>query len=179
MFNLLPKTEKGTLRREYRTRLAIVVLWLSFATFLIASFLLLPSFVLSSAKEKAAVHRFTTLSAEVERESGAKFRDKLADIQSRLKFFSRKAPAAHWHELLAQLVSRKTDTISLTTVSFAGGEDGTRQVIIAGTARDRAGLRAFAKSLERVSFFEKVAVPISNYAKDTDIEFSVHITGKF
>ena len=179
MFNLLPKSEKNTIRREYRMRLAIVVLWLSFATFLIASFLLLPSFVLSSAKEKAAVHRFATLSAEVERASGAKLRDLLADIQSRLRFFSRKAPAARWHELLTQLVSLKTNTVSLTAISFTGGESGTRLVTIAGTARDRTGLRAFAKSLERVSSFEKIDVPISNYAKDTDIEFSIHITGKF
>lgn len=179
MFNLLPKTEKDTIRREYRMRLAIVVLWLSFATFLVASFLLLPSFVLSSVKEKAALHRFTTLSAEVEHESGARLRNLLAETQSQLPFFSRKAPAARWHELLTQLVSQKTDTISLTTVSFAGGENGARQVVIAGTARDRAGLRTFAKSLERIRFFEKVAVPISNYAKDTNIEFSVHITGTF
>jgi Tfp pilus assembly protein PilN len=179
MFNLLPKAEKEAIRREYRMRLAVVILWFSFATLLIASFLLLPAFVLSSAKEKAAVHRFATLSAEVESANGAKLRDLLADTQSRLRFFSKKAPAARWHEILTQLVSLKPDGVSLMSVSFTDGENGSRRVTIAGTARNRTGLRAFAKSLERVSFFEKIDVPISNYTKDTDIEFSIHITGRF
>lgn len=179
MFNLLPKAEKECIRREYRIRLAIVALWFSLATLLIASVLLLPSLLLSSAKEKAVMRRFTAVSTSVERGSAEKLADVLEETQSRLALFRRKAPVMYLHELLMRMASLKTNRVSFTNISFTGGESGKREVAIAGVAKDRAGLLSFVKSLERADFFEKVDVPISNYAKDTDIAFSLRAGGSF
>lgn len=190
MFNLLPKAEKETIRREYRIRLTIVALWFSFATLLIASILLLPSLLLSTAKEKAAIGRFTALSTIVERENTAKLEKVLADTQSRLSLFRRTVPALYLHELLMRLASYRSDKVSFTNISFterqsgqgAGPADnagGNREVTIAGIARDRAGLLALVQSLERSGLFARVEVPVSNYAKGSNISFSLRVTGRF
>lgn len=179
MFNLLPKTEKETIRREYRVRLAVVCLWLSFAVFIAASILLFPSFLLSSDKEKTAQEHFETLSKSVGRSNAAELDATLRDAKSRLALLSRASPKMFLHELLTLIVSIKTDRISLTRFAFVSPAEGKREVDIVGVGKDRAALTAFIKALERTGLFEKVEVPISNFAKDTDIDFSVRASGAF
>ena len=83
------------------------------------------------------------------------------------------------HELLVNIVSTKTDTVSLTRFSFAKASEGKRYADINGISKDRATLLAFVRALERSGLFEKVEVPISNFAEDTDIEFSIRALGVF
>src|SRR3989338_8812644 len=171
MFNLLPKQEKEAIRREYRTRLVIVILWFSFATLVIASVLLVPSILLSSQKEKVAEQRFETLSKSVEKDNTVNLDAVLRKAQSHLSLLS--------HELLVNIVSTKTDSVSLARFSFAKASEGKRYADINGIAKDRATLLSFVKALERSGLFEKVEVPISNFAEDTDIEFSIRVLGVF
>ena len=86
MFNLLLKTEKDALRREYRTRLAAV--WLGFlcVTALVAGALLLPSYIFSAQKEKVAANRVEMLARSAGREEatalaiGMSFKNKVAGL---------------------------------------------------------------------------------------------------
>lgn len=179
MFNLLPKTEKEAIRRQYRLRLAVIILWLSFGTFLIASVLLIPSYLLSSQKEKSARARFEALSKAVEQESAAELDKVLLDAKTRLALLSDKPPKVYLHELLVQVVSQKGNNISLSGFSFADSTEGKRGIDISGVAKDRTALLSFVKSLERTGLFEKVEVPISNFAKNTDIGFTVRTVGMY
>ncbi|MEK7170654.1 MAG: hypothetical protein AAB767_05185 [Patescibacteria group bacterium] len=176
MSNLLPQTEKETIRREYRIRLAIVALWLLFAAVSIASALLIPSYFLSSQKEKAASERFETLSANVRKENAAAIDSILSGAQSRLSLLSRIPPKVFFHEALTQVVSVKGSKISVEEISFTEGEDGTWKFIIRGRAGNRSALLSYAKALERAGIFKKADVPISDFAKDTDIAFSLLAT---
>jgi len=179
MFNLLPKQEKEAIRREYRIRLAIVILWFSFATLVIASVLLVPSILLSSQKEKAAEQRFDTLSKSIKKDDAAALDSVLRKAQSHLALLSHEAPTVLLHELLVNIVSTKTDSVSLARFSFAKASEGKRYADINGISKDRATLLAFVRALERSGLFEKVEVPISNFAEDTDIEFSIRALGVF
>ncbi len=179
MFNLLPKTEKETIRREYHIRLAVVSLWLLFAVGIISSALLLPSFLLSLEKERTAQQHFDALAKSVERKSAADSDAVLKGAKSRLALMSREAPKVFLHELLMLIVSIKTDRISLTNFSFTEPVEGKREIAIAGVGKDRSALLSFVKALERTGLFEKVEVPISNFAKDTDIDFEVRAYGTF
>lgn len=179
MFNLLPKNEKEAIRREYRLRLAIVILWMSFGSLLIASVLLLPSFLLSSEKEKAAKQRYENLNASVKQNASDNFDAVLRDAKQRLELLGHESPGVLLHRLVLRIASLKSDRVSLSNFSFVGGEKGKKNVTIAGVARDRTSLLAFVKALERAELFEAVAVPISNFAKDTDIDFSITATGTF
>ena len=42
-------------------------------------------------------------------------------------------------------------------------------------AKDREVLRGFVKALEEEPYFERVEIPVSNFVKDRDIEFSLEI----
>lgn len=173
MFNLLPKAEKEAIRRAYRIRLAIVILWLSFATLIVASALLLPSFLLSSQKEKAAEQRFKTLSKSVARGNVSDLNTLLSDAQSRLQLLSHNAPEVFLYEMLMRVVPVKGGAVSLSGISFTTVEGKSRHIDITGVAKNRAALLAYVRALERLGLFEKVDVPISNFAKDADINFSL------
>lgn len=179
MFNLLPKTEKEAIRREYRFRLAIVILGLSFGSLIIASVLLLPSFLLSSEKEKAAGQRYETLSASVKHNSSDNLDAVLRDAKQHLALLGHESPKILLHTLILRIASLKSDRVSLSNFSFVGMDDGKKTVTVSGVARDRASLLAFVRAIERAGLFEKVDVPISNFAKDTDINFSITATGAF
>ncbi len=178
MFNLLPKAEKDKILREYRIRLAVVVLWFIFATFILASVSVFPSYVLSSDKVKSAQRRFDTLSESVSHGRNADLDAVLADAKMQLSLLSHEPPKAFLHELMLRIVSLKTDGISLSSLSFTGvGKKGEASII--GIAADRNALLAFSKELERAQIFEKVEVPPSNFAKNAGIEFSIRVIGGF
>ncbi|OHA20900.1 MAG: hypothetical protein A2849_01980 [Candidatus Taylorbacteria bacterium RIFCSPHIGHO2_01_FULL_51_15] len=179
MFNLLPKAEKIAIRREYRVRLVIIILWSLFVTCSIASILLLPSYLLSSQKEEAAEKRFETLLANAQRTSGEDPSALLSDAKSRLELLSHKAPDVFLHDVVVQTASLKTERISLTGISFSDAGEKGRQIGVTGVAKDRSALLTYVKALEHSGLFKSVEVPISNFAKDVDIDFSLRATASF
>lgn len=179
MFNLLPKTKKEIIRREYRVRLAVVYLWLLFAALVISSLLLLPSLFLSSANERAAQLRFDTLLKSLESGNAADIDAILIDTKSQLALLESRNPKVFLYELLMLIASAQTDRLSLTGLSFGAPTEGKRDIDIAGIAQNRSVLLSFAQTLEQTGLFEKVEVPISNFAKDTDINFNVRASGAF
>ncbi|HBV01248.1 MAG TPA: hypothetical protein DEF00_02520 [Candidatus Taylorbacteria bacterium] len=179
MFNLLPKAKKDIIHSEYRIRLAVVSLWFLFFIFIFSSMLFIPSLLLSSAKERAAQERFAALSKSVERNGEAELDAALNEAKSRLALLSSETPKMFLHELLMLIVSVKTDRISLTNFSFIRSADGKREIAISGVGEDRTALLSFIKALENTNLFEKVNAPISNFVKDTDINFEIRASVAF
>jgi len=177
MYNLLPQIQKDTLLREYRSRLVIAALVLVALALVIASVLLVPSILLSSQKEESATRRFEALRSRTGRGDEKELERVLRESKSVLALLRHEAPKTLFHELLMSMVAVKTSHVSLVNFSFTPSEAGTFQADVSGIAKDRAGLVAFVKALEQTGFFEAVTAPISDFAKDTNIEFSVHITG--
>lgn len=177
MFNLLPKAKKKLIRREYHARLAVVSLWFLLAVLIMSSLLLLPSFFLSSAKERTAREQFTALSESTDQNKAEELDAVLADTAARVALLTGQTPKIFLHELLSLIVSIKSDSISLTAVSFGAPAEGRRDLHIAGIAKDRAALLAFVRALEQTGVFETVEAPISNFAKDADITFDVRARG--
>ena len=190
MFNLLPKTEKDTIRREYRTRLAAV--WLGFlcVTTLVAGALLLPSYVFSIQKEKVAANRIEMLARSAGREEATALAAALQSAQEKLTLVRAvissppaSAPAAaaplYLFERIAAVVRMKNPRISLHGFSIAPTGEGKREFFIQGIAEERAALVSFAEEMEKAKIFEKVEVPLPLLAKESGIEFSLRATGAF
>ncbi|MDO8623742.1 MAG: hypothetical protein Q7R54_00050 [bacterium] len=173
MSNLLSQEDKKNILRGYRFRLAIVTLCFSLVTALIATALLLPSVLLSSQREHSALERVAVLSKGSGKPNVRELTAPLNDAKLRLPLLSHTAPDVSLRELLNKVVEARSDRISLIRFSFVGSGEEKREVDISGTSRDRAALLAFVKALERTGLFESVEIPISNYAKDTDIDFSL------
>lgn len=179
MFNLLPRAEKESVRREYRLRLSAVTLWFIAATFAAGIIMLLPSWFLSSQKERAAEARFEALKKDGAERETTGLQDTLREASEELKLLSHEPPKIYLQELLAQTISKRTPKISVDSVTVRAAAENKRTLQITGSAADRAALVAFSRSLEEIRVFEKVDLPVSNLAKDRDIPFSITAAGSF
>lgn len=174
MFNLLPNADKAAIRCEYRLRLATVSLWFLFATLLSASFLLVPSLFLSSKKEEIARLRAESFRAGVSADDGPLLEKELRAAAGKIKLLRAEETAPYFHELFARIAALSSERISIASLSVARVNGGEYRVHIGGAARDRGALVAFQKELEKFTEFKEVTLPLSNLAKDTDIEFSIN-----
>jgi len=173
MFNLLPKIEKEAIRREYRIRLVVVGLWVLVTAVLISATLLFPAYFLSSQKVIAASERLETLSAQTKRENATSIDSALSGAQARLSLLSHTPPKVFFYEAMTQIASVKGSKVSVEGISFTSGEEGGWKFVIQGTAADRTALLSYAKALEQTGIFKKIKVPVSDFAKDTNIAFSL------
>src|SRR3989344_4372953 len=102
MFNLVPKEEKATIRREYRVRLGVVVLWFSFVTVSVSSLLILHAYFLSSQKEKAALRQAETLTKSVEAAEAANLEKVLVGVKGKLAYVDSEQPPLRLYELIRE-----------------------------------------------------------------------------
>ena len=135
--------------------------------------------LLSSQKEKSAQERFDLLIQSAGKGNAGELEKILREGKSVLKLVSHEDPKAFLFESLMRIVSAKPRQISLENFSFVRDGAEKIKVDIGGVAENRASLLSFVKTLEQTGLFEKVTVPISNFAKDADIEFAIQTVGIF
>jgi len=179
MFNLLPKEEKATIRREYRVRLAVVVLWFSFVTVIVSSLLLLPAYFLSSQKEKAALRQAETLTKSVEAAEAANLEKVLVGVKGKLAYVDSEQPPLRLYELIREVAKRRSEGIAFTTLTVVDAEEEKRRININGRASTRGAIVAFEKALRGSGLFDRVELPVSSLAKDSNSEFAIDGVGDF
>ncbi len=75
-------------------------------------------------------------------------------------------------KILPELLNGKPRGISITNISFSKGEKE-NTLYISGTADSREDLRQFSAILKSNMTFSGVDVPVSNFAKSTENDFSI------
>ena len=68
--------------------------------------------------------------------------------------------------------------IHLTLLSVSRAEAGGRTLLLSGTADNRDVLLAFRRAVSGEKVFVSVEVPVSDFAKDAALPFSLHATVK-
>lgn len=175
MINLIPHSAKRSLVKEYWIR--VISVWLmtwSFAS-LCAAAAIYPAYLLidsqvsvyesSAAEASARVADFKSVSEELRRTSE----------EARLIVEARNEPLfSNYIELLNRL---EGEAIDLNNIRLIHRDDGTIAPIeISGVARDRIALRDFRDRLLAEAEVATVDFPISNLAKEQDINFEIIIT---
>lgn len=178
MFNLLPDNLKEKIRSEYYLRLIVVVF--VFVIGIQVSFLifLFPSWLISMEKEKEIISQ-----SEI---SGKSLQDSQIDlvnsaintINAKLRVINTTLEYPRVVSLIDSILSQKTGSIHIDGITYISQGVTTGKMVIAGTSTTRESLVVFAKKLEESRLFSSVDLPISNFAKDKDIDFSISMTIK-
>ncbi len=176
MFNLLPSREKKRIFQEYRLRLLIVVLTFFFAIVFVAILFLLPSYLISNAKdneisERIESVRMSTILKEAD-ELNARLVQTNLKIQSLLIGQDLNQPSV----LFKKVLDKKTSSIRINSMSFSVGEGNKKEVVLSGVALNRDSLSEFVRSLEEEEIFSKVDIPVSSFAKERNATFSIRIS---
>lgn len=175
--NLLPLERRDKLVREQRFRFGVAVAASCAFLCIAAGALLLPTYVLLSGSERVKVARLaeltSTLSSADERVLAARL-EALSSSAAELIAFSN-APSASNVLRAAFAVPRPGVTISgFVYKPKAGKTMGT--LVLSGTATTRNDLRRYQLALQSAQFARSANMPVSVYAKDTDISFAITIT---
>lgn len=176
MFNLLPTAEKLALRREYRMRLAIVALSMFLFTLLAAFLLMIPSYVLTVSKENFVKQNQNLLGQELNEADKAYSRD-LAKIRDELAALTPKSGSLKLSTFISDLIADRNSDIKINSIVITPIEGNKSSILIAGLAGKRVSLLDFTKAIETERGVSDVNTPVSNFAKEADIEFAITVKG--
>lgn len=181
MINLLPIREKKVVRNEYLARISVVSVFFFLATILIGGALLIPIIVSSSNKktelqEKLALIK-TNIAKDADRSAAA-----IKDFRSKIAVLNRKVGTDQTpSQIFEKIIFEKTlslggEGVRLNGLSYEKTPDRTGFFVrVNGTANDRKSLLNFVKSLQDDGGWKEVKVPVSDFAKGKDLEFSLEI----
>ncbi len=177
MINLIPNEEKKVMIKNFYYRLVIVVLFALGIVMFIASIVLLPSYFISSVKERSFNK---SLNAEIAKEietinqqnlsivSALDYKLSLLEKSSRGKFILSE-------KVINEILLKKISNIKITQIYFENNATEGRKINISGTATSRERLSMFSHALENDPLFKKVDLPISNFIKGSNIRFSLSL----
>lgn len=177
LINLLPLERRRSLARDYFLRLGVVALLFTTALVLAAAALLAPTYVFLVKSVGAKEARFAGMRSAISSSDDAALSVRLSALRSDAEALSAlaRAPSASAIVRAALAISRPGIALSGFEYSKAtGARSGT--FIVSGIAATRDALRGYQLALERAPFARSASLPVSTYAKDSNIAFAITVT---
>ena len=177
MSNLLPQKQQKTLKAAYNVRRFGVIFSLLCVILLVSLVLLFPSYLLSKVRATGVSMDLETFkkTSNTENQNGdleVRLRD--AKDKARALQISEKNPSVYE---LFRIFENKSRSIKIKEVSYLKGLQETT-IAIQGRAASRESLTEFEKQLRSNVNFSGIDLPISNFAKEKDIDFTIDIKVK-
>lgn len=178
MTNLLPQSEQLTIQKEYKYRRAVVFVLMFVGAVLMSAGFLLPSLILSNIKLETIGSE--AKKARVENEEQSKVNSStvvLKETEEKLALLKSDDEERSVVSAISLITKNKSPNIRIKEISYESGEMG--RIVITGISKDRQSLTDFLNQMQTIAVFKSVDLPVSNFAKDKDINFSMQITGTF
>lgn len=173
--NLLPPERRRALARDYVFRLGAVALILLALLVVAHGVMLAPSYLFMQERIAIAEVRLAELS---ERRAVSGFEDlsaRIAAFSAQADLVKNLADAPSSADAVRAVLDLPRRGILIDAFTYAApgpdGKDG--KMTVAGTAATREALRAFDASLNGLPIVESTDLPLSAYAKETDIPFTI------
>ncbi len=173
MINLIPPNAKKSIVKEYWVRVSSTWMYLWAFTLLCCVAIVFPAYVLITSQ------------VNVYQASAAQASAKVADYQqatTALVRSSQQASAAvneskveKFSEYLELFEGLQGGTIEISQIRISRGVEGIEPVQITGKAVDRQSLASFRDRLLSQSVVSEADLPISNLARDKDIQFTLTV----
>ena len=178
MRNLLSEEDKKIARKEYRLRITAVSLLFLFFTILIAIVFLIPSYFISESKKHAAVKYSEVIKKSITEKEESASNDILFVIKEKLNLLAFNKEYSSLKNIFEIIISDKPDGVMINGLSY-NKLSSNQVVVIVGKANKRENLLMFKKLLEQETLFTEIFLPVSDFVSDSDIEFTIKISGDF
>lgn len=175
--DLLPKERREALSRGYFLRLGVVVVWFVTLLVLVSMVLLLPTYVLLTENASTKEAHLSSIDSALSSANGATLAVRLATLSSEAATLSALAHAPSASATFRDALALSRPGIALSGLAYtpaAGQNPGT--LAISGIAATRDALRSYQLVLQGASFARSADLPVSAYAKDSNIAFTITIT---
>lgn len=179
-YTLLPDKETRSLKREYKTRLFIVLAFFVSCGIVVGMGSLVPAYLLSLSKEKEARNNIQVLQkGGQEKGTNSIFAD-LATTTKIIKKFQVDDGKVSFSQVIPEIIIHRSNQIFINSFKFSMSRNASSSLdtIIQGKALSREALIAFKKELENDARISKVELPVSDLAKSKDISFAIRFNIK-
>ncbi len=176
---LLPHNEHAALTHEYHMRLFIVFCFVASVAGLLGIAALFPALMRATAEGNAQLATIASIEKKKNASGLKEIKEELAADSALLAPQSETKNGLRISGVVDSVISiRGTQKLTSISVSMTGADHGTLSLSIQGTAPTRNSLLAFKASLEQLFPNPKAVIdlPISQLAKNSDIQFSIHVT---
>lgn len=133
---------------------------------------LLPSYVLSSARKNEVLERTRILNSTAYEADESDLQAWLLRTNERLKAFSPTLDTDRPAVFIERILDQKIKGVRVTGFSWVKVKD-VITLSVSGIAKDRQNLITFQNRINSSGYFSEVTLPISNLAKDKDIDFKI------
>lgn len=175
MFKLLNEESRTLAVKEYETRRLVVAFSLLSAVLLVGIAELLPSYVSSSVRKAEAVSLIEVSKHSTASADAKSLQTWFAVTNRKLALLSPKTNTDIPYELFARVISLKPAGVSLGGLLWKKSDTGA-VISVSGVAKDRQALLLFQEQLNSSHQFSRAVLPVSNFAKDRDLEFELSIS---
>ncbi|MDP2594232.1 MAG: hypothetical protein Q8P36_02760 [bacterium] len=175
--NLLPAGRIRARLWRYISRLGTVATYLALALVVVAGILLIPTFVFLQNAETTKQARLASIESVLSSSDEAALAARLSALSRDAAILASLATTPSAIDLIRQALAVRRSGITLSGITYAptkGSRSST--LMLSGTAASRNGLRAYQLALAITPEFANADLPVSSYAKDSDIPFTITIT---
>jgi Tfp pilus assembly protein PilN len=176
--NLLPPDRSRAFRREYFLHLATVSVVVLALLVIAHGLLLLPTYLSLTAERTAQSTALAKLDTNLQAADQRDIGQRVAALTSDAAYLAKLGSLPTASSLVRAILLVPHDGITLTGISFTPPLDASAgHLLLTGEASTRDTLRAYDLALAALPFVKSAELPISAYAKETDIPFTISVSG--
>ena len=164
-------------QREYFYRLSAVLVGALAVSLLVGGGLLLPSYFLNKVRLIELKTNLTSLK-NPRNGNNSEAVSKILETATQRVDFLLAQPSLSLTAAAEKITNQKPAVVQITGLSYHPQESTvgwSAAIALTGVAHSREALVAFVKALQTELVFTDINVPVSNFAKNGDIEFSLTI----
>ena len=176
---MLPPERLKAICRNYSIRASVVAIVLVTALVLASAILLLPTYVLLAKSIVAKEKHLANIESSFSSADEAELTIRLSALSDNAKILSTLGNAPSASVIIRDALAVPHTGIILSGLAYtpvAGKNSAT--LAISGMASSRDALHNYQTVLQSAAFAASVSLPVSAYAKDTDISFTITMTLK-
>lgn len=173
MFNLIPHTLKERIIKDYKGRRVTVVFFGVVCLIVILFIFISPTYGYLFFEEQNVIAEAETMKKSDQFQKADQVVAAIKETNEQLRALSLDVRSVQPIQAVERVVQAKNTSIHITDIQYKEVTATSSILILQGKADRRDSLKQFITNLQSISGFSDVTLPVSNFAKDKDIDFSV------
>lgn len=176
--NLLPEDRRRALAREYLLRLVALVGAAASVLVLIHAALLAPSYIYLSEEVTTRTEHLSDISALAGSSQEGALGERSAKVEADAQALSILVSLPAASPVIEDILALPRFGVSITGLSVTPSlEGGEAKMSVSGIASTRETLRRYYQALSALPFVASAHLPLSVYASEAEIPFTIALTG--
>ena len=175
--NLLPPERQRAFRRDYFVRLSVIATILFTMLTVVAAVLLIPTYIFLLGTEKTQNTHLTNIKSTIASSDEGTLSAQLTFLSSSATNLSSITTTHSVSAIMSKILAVSRPGIVLSGFSYSPNVVGNSgKLAISGIAVTRDSLRNYQLAIQSAPFASTADLPVSSYAKDADISFTITVT---